>query len=109
MDIFYSFMYDIRTYFPCVLQITPLYRACESGHLAAVNVLLETGANVTAVNVRTKFNCLEIAVENGHKYVIYSTAMYNFVLYCHYVRVELESSGYPYLLTLFIGSWFYIA
>ena len=102
-------MYDIRTYFPCVLQITPLYRACESGHLAAVNVLMENGADVTALNEHMKLNCLEVAVENGHMYVIHSTAMYNIILYCHYVRVELESSGHPYLLTLFIGSWFYIA
>ena len=75
MTIFYSFMYDIHTYFPCVLQRTPLYRACESGHLAAVNVLLENGADVTALNERMKLNCLGVAVENGHKFVIHSTAM----------------------------------
>ena len=97
-----------------MLQRTPLYRACESGHLAAVNVLLENGADVTALNERKKLNCLGVAVENGHKYVIHSTAMY-IVIYCHncccahYVRIELDSSGHPFLLMLFIGSWFYVA
>ena len=66
---------------PCVLQRTPLYRACESGHLTAVNVLLENGADATAVNEHMKLNCLGVAVENGHKYVVHS-------IYC-YVLSEL--------------------
>ena len=61
--------------FPCLLQKTPLYRACESGHLAAVNVLMENGADVTAINEKMKLNCLEVAVENGHKYVVHSNAI----------------------------------
>ena len=68
-------MYDITMCFPCLLQKTPLYRACESGHLAAVNVLMENGADVTALNEHMKLNCLEVAVENGHKYVVHSTAI----------------------------------
>ena len=68
-------MYDIHLCFP-VLQKTPLYRACESGHLTAVNVLMENGADVTALNEHMKLNCLEVAVENGHKYVVHSTARY---------------------------------
>ena len=30
---------------------------------------MENGADVTALDSETKFNCLDIAVENGHKYV----------------------------------------
>ena len=56
------------------LQKTPLFLACRSGHLAAVEVLLENGADVTAVDSLTNLNCLDVAVENGHKYVFLSTA-----------------------------------
>lgn len=54
---------------PVCLQKTPLFLACRSGHLAAAEVLMENGADVTAVDNLTQFNCLDIAVDNGHKYV----------------------------------------
>ncbi len=54
---------------PVCLQKTPLFLACRSGHLAAAEVLMENGADVTAMDNLTKLNCLDVAVDNGHKYV----------------------------------------
>lgn len=60
-----------------VMQQTPLYLACLSGHLAAVKVLLKEGADVTAQAVKEeqKLNCLDIAVKYGHRYVYHGNAM----------------------------------
>ena len=57
------------------LQKTPLFLACRSGHLTAAKVLMESGADVTAIDSLTNLNCLDVAVENGHKYVAHCTAM----------------------------------
>ena len=54
---------------PVCLQKTPLFLACRSGHLAAAKVLMENGADVTVVDSLTRLNCLDVAVDNGHKYV----------------------------------------
>ena len=67
------------------LQKTPLFLACRSGHLDAVNVLMENGADVTALDSLTNLNCLDIAVENGHKYVVYCTAILCMVCYQVYL------------------------
>ena len=49
------------------LQKTPFFLACRSGHEDAAILLMENGADVTAADFSTKLNCLDVAVENGHK------------------------------------------
>lgn len=66
------------------LQKTPLFRACEHGHPAAAKVLMKNKAKVApkadvaakpdvAAQEDDKFNCLDVAVKNGHKYVVHCT------------------------------------
>jgi ankyrin repeat protein len=50
-------------------SLSPLFLACQRGQLAAVQLLLEKGADVKFKDVGTGFNCLDIAIENGHKEV----------------------------------------
>ena len=61
-------------YFSYGLQTTPLFWACSNGHLAAVKVLMEKGADVTAQNMM-KLNCLDAAVTRGHGYVAHYTSV----------------------------------
>ena len=58
---------DIMSPLCVYIQKTPLFLACRSGHLAAAEVLIENGADVTAVDSLTELNCLDVAVDNGHK------------------------------------------
>ena len=56
------------------LQRTPLFLACSIGRLAAAEVLIHKGADVTAymltLDMITTRSCLDVAVKNGHKYVL---------------------------------------
>lgn len=45
---------------------TPLYYAAEKGHLAAVKLLVERGANVNAEDSFFGFSALEIALQGNH-------------------------------------------
>lgn len=46
-------------------KTTPLHLACMKGHVQVVNILLKWNADVT---LRTeKLNCLDLAIDNGHK------------------------------------------
>ena len=49
--------------------MTPLQLACQEGHLEVVDVLLENDASVSNTNQYGQ-NSLDIAVENGHKWVV---------------------------------------
>lgn len=56
------------------LQNTPLLLACLNGHLPAAKVLMGSKANVTAQD-EDNLNCLDMAVESGHTYVIHFTCV----------------------------------
>ncbi len=49
-------------------KTTPLHLACREGHADVVKILLKRGAFVGALDANQK-NCLDLAVENDHKYV----------------------------------------
>ena len=56
------------------MQSTPLFLACSKGHQSVAEVLMEKGADVTAQSGE-KLNCLEVAVKNGHMYVVHCTCV----------------------------------
>lgn len=53
-------------------QRTPLFWACWNGNKKAAYWLMQVGANVAAQDMK-KLNCLDAAVERGHKYVVHGT------------------------------------
>ena len=62
-----AYMHDLTLMDP---QKTPLFLACSNGHQVAAEVLMKEKADVTAQSYN-KLNCLDIAVKNGHKYVVH--------------------------------------
>ena len=74
------------------LQRTPLFLACEEGHLAAAEVLMHRGADVTAHvkdhSTKKKLNCLDVAVREEHKYVC--PPLYK--LLCCTIKIVLSTS-----------------
>ena len=50
------------------LKNTPLQLAAKEGHVTAVETLLKHQASMTSLDQR-KFNALDWAIENGHRYV----------------------------------------
>lgn len=47
-------------------QTTPLHLASTRGHASAVELLLQWQADVSMVDVEGQ-NCLDLAIDNGHK------------------------------------------
>lgn len=50
--------------------------ACEEGHLKVVKTLLDHGADVSICN-SNGLNALDIAIENGQKYIISCYSLYD--------------------------------
>ena len=48
--------------------MTPLHLACREGNVQVVEVLMQNGAIVAALD-QDGLNCLEVAIENGQTYV----------------------------------------
>lgn len=51
-------------------DITPLYIACQMGHVSIVSLLLEHGANVHVKRKLNGVSCLYIAAQEGHAAVV---------------------------------------
>ena len=68
------------------VQRTPLFLACSIGHLAAAEVLIHKGADVTAhvltLDMITTRSCLDLAVKKGHKYVCHSLYIFPVRMVC---------------------------
>ena len=47
-------------------QTTPLHLAASKGHVQVVNLLISSHADVGAKDTNN-LNCLDMAIENGHK------------------------------------------
>lgn len=64
----YTFISSGVNHFWFYLQTTPLHLAAERGHPEVISLLLSKGADITLTDHKGK-NCLDLAVDYGHKYV----------------------------------------
>ena len=67
IELLVSFKADINS--KDKLKATPLQLAAKEGHVTAVETLLKHNASMTSLDQR-KFNALDWAIENGHRYVV---------------------------------------